>query len=65
MLEYAKTILEKVSFDALLFSKELKKALRILSSMEEVEKLRSWCYQKFKTSSELTHILDECFFVAC
>ncbi len=41
MLEYSKTVLQKVSFDAKLFYKELKKALvRLLP--EEVEELKAW-----------------------
>lgn len=41
MLEYSKTVLKKVSFDAKLFYKELKKALvRLLP--EEVEELKVW-----------------------
>ncbi|PIB36735.1 hypothetical protein BFP72_15665 [Reichenbachiella sp. 5M10] len=45
MLEYSKTILSKVSFDRSLFEKELTKA--IASVGEHIEKLRSWCYEKF------------------
>ena len=41
MLEYSKTVLKKVSFDTLLFCKELKKALKTLLP-EEVEELRVW-----------------------
>ncbi|MBQ4914738.1 hypothetical protein J8L85_09850 [Maribacter sp. MMG018] len=41
MLEYSKTVLKKVSFDAKLFYKELKKALvRLLP--DEVEELKVW-----------------------
>ncbi|QDA62559.1 hypothetical protein [Hymenobacter jejuensis] len=46
MLEYAKTILLKVSFDKILFEKELRKALRMLAPTELVE-LKEWCYQQF------------------
>lgn len=41
MLEYSKTILQKVSFDAKLFYKELKKALERLLP-EEVAELKIW-----------------------
>ncbi|TDQ29383.1 hypothetical protein [Zeaxanthinibacter enoshimensis] len=41
MLEYTKTVLQKVSFDAKLFSKELKKALERLLPYE-IEELRHW-----------------------
>ncbi|MFC2126494.1 hypothetical protein ACFLU5_17025 [Bacteroidota bacterium] len=46
MLEYAKTILRKVSFDRHLFEKELKKALKLLIPQEIVE-LKEWCYVHF------------------
>ena len=41
MLEYAKTILLKVSFDKILFEKELRKALRMLLPAELVQ-LKEW-----------------------
>jgi len=41
MLEYTKTVLQKVSFDARLFSKELKKAIdRLLPN--ELAELKEW-----------------------
>lgn len=41
MLDYTKTVLQKVSFDAKLFTKELKKAVsRLLPS--EIEELKIW-----------------------
>jgi DNA replication protein DnaD len=41
MLEYYKTVLQKVSFDVKLFSKELKKAIsRLLPG--EIEELKAW-----------------------
>lgn len=46
MLEYAKTILLKVSFDKILFEKELRKALRMLVPAE-LSELKAWCYQQF------------------
>ena len=46
MLDYFKLILEKVSFDKLLFEKELRKALAHLKPSEQ-EALRHWCYAKF------------------
>jgi hypothetical protein len=46
MLEYTKTILLKVSFDNLLFEKELRKGLRMLER-EELWQLRTWCYDTF------------------
>jgi len=58
MLEYVKTILTKVSFDAKLFEKELKKALRDLID-DEVRELKDWCYAKFSNKHEL--VLQRCF----
>jgi hypothetical protein len=46
MLEYIKTILEKVSFDIKLFEKELRKSLKMLEPAEMLE-LRDWCFLKF------------------
>lgn len=41
MLEYYKTVLQKVSFDAKLFSKELKKAISKLLPYE-IDELKHW-----------------------
>ena len=46
MLEYFKTILQKVSFDPYLFEKELKKAVRSLIP-QELREFRDWCYKTF------------------
>ncbi len=46
MLDYAKMILLKVSFNKALFEKELRKALRMLLPAE-VPDFRAWCYQQF------------------
>ncbi|NJN25371.1 MAG: hypothetical protein HC819_05060 [Cyclobacteriaceae bacterium] len=55
MLKYAKEILTKVSFDAQLFEKELKKAIKMLVP-EEIKELRAWCLEKFgKLYSTLIH----------
>jgi hypothetical protein len=52
MLEYTKTVLQKVSFDAKLFSKELKKAIsRLLPS--EIEELKRWLLQFITDKPEL------------
>jgi hypothetical protein len=48
MLEYVKTILLKVSFDKMLFEKELRKALRTLVP-GEAGQLKAWCYEQFST----------------
>ena len=46
MLEYFKTILQKVSFDPYLFEKELKKAVLSLIP-QELRELKVWCYNMF------------------
>ena len=46
MLELCKEILTKVSFDKVLFQKELSKALIWIKS-EEVEGFKSWCVKSF------------------
>lgn len=48
MLEYCKTILEKMTFDRNLFRKELEKALVYLQE-DEKGSLRDWCYQTLPT----------------
>jgi hypothetical protein len=61
MLNYVKTVLTKVSFDALLFEKELRKAMKMLIA-DELSELRNWCYASF--SGEHEAILNRCFVVA-
>jgi hypothetical protein len=46
MLEYLKTILQKVSFSRFLFERELKKGLAYLLPAELLE-FKSWCYERF------------------
>lgn len=46
-LEYAKMILQKVSFDARLFRKELKKSLSWVSH-EEANALKEWVVANYK-----------------
>lgn len=58
MLNYVKTVLTKVSFDARLFEKELRKAIKMLIA-EEVNELRNWCYASFGKQHEA--ILNRCF----
>jgi hypothetical protein len=57
MLQYAKIILTKVSFDKTLFEKELIKALRTLV-VEEIEELKQWCFHQFRQHEM---ILVRCF----
>lgn len=46
MLEFTKKILTKVSFDRVLFTKELKKAVKWLTH-DELQHLKTWCNQRF------------------
>ncbi len=56
MLEYTKTVLQKVSFDAKLFAKELRKAVsRLLPN--EIEELRIWLMQFIYDKPELQQSL--------
>ena len=58
MLDYFKSILTRVSFDARLFEKELLKAIRSLV-VDEVQELKAWCYANF--GNEHGAILNRCF----
>ncbi len=52
MFNYTKNVLERVSFDPLLFCKEVKKALKVLLPYE-IEQLRDWLLQYTKEKPEL------------
>ena len=52
MLEYTKTVLQKVSFDAKLFTKEVKKAVSLLLP-QEIEELKIWLKQFIDDKPEL------------
>ena len=54
MINYTKTILERVSFDPDLFCKELKKALQILLPYE-IEQLTQWFVEFTNQKPELKH----------
>lgn len=58
MLEYAKTVLEKVSFDRDLFRKELKKSKQMLKE-DEIELLQCWCRMSF--TEKYPDIIGEVF----
>lgn len=49
MLELCKEILTKVSFDKILFQKELSKALKWLQS-DEIDGFKEWCLKTFGTT---------------
>lgn len=57
MLNYAKTVLSRVSFDSRLFEKELRKAIKLLIA-EELLELKRWCYANF---GKYLTILNRCF----
>jgi hypothetical protein len=61
MLNYVKTVLTRVSFDARLFEKELRKAIKMLVA-DEIQDLRLWCYSNY--GREHHAILNRCFVVA-
>ncbi len=56
MLDYTKSILEKVSFDTKLFKRELKKALKSLLP-KEVEELLEWLQEFTETKPQLKPIV--------
>ena len=58
MLEYAKVILPKVSFDKSLFKKELSKCLKWIEP-REIHELREWCYKNFQ--NQYPDVLEEVF----
>lgn len=50
----------KVSFDARLFEKELRKAINVLVG-DDISELKQWCYSMF--GSQYGTILNRCFVV--
>ena len=56
MFDYTKSILERVSFDPILFCKELEKAVRILLPYE-LDQLREWLLQFTEEKPELRQCL--------
>ena len=55
MLRFSKAILQKVSFDKLLFKKELKKSISYIKK-EELMMLKIWCLATFGKHKDI--ILD-------
>ena len=47
MLELSKRILKSVSFDKILFQKELSKALKWITDAEETKLFKEWCIVEF------------------
>lgn len=58
MLNYVKKVLTKVSFDARLFEKELRKAIKMLIG-DDLQELKQWCYDRF--GNQYAVILNRCF----
>lgn len=58
MLKYTKEILTKVSFDAQLFEKELKKAIKLLIP-KEINELKKWCDDMF--GKLYSPLINRCF----
>ncbi|MDM9630636.1 hypothetical protein [Robiginitalea aurantiaca] len=56
MLEYTKTVLQKVSFDARLFRRELEKAVERLMP-NELKELKQWLLQFVTDKPELKQAL--------
>lgn len=46
MLQYTKFILHKMSFDQILFEKELRKAIGLMTDEERLD-LKAWCIIQF------------------
>lgn len=61
MLKYTKEILTKVSFDAQLFEKELKKAIKLLVP-GEINELKQWCHEQF--GKLYSALINRCFKLA-
>ena len=56
MFDYTKSVLERVSFDPILFCKELEKAIRTLLPFE-LEELREWLLNFTSEKPELKQCL--------
>ncbi len=54
--EYTKSVLERVSFDSMLFCKELEKAIKVLLPYE-IEELRLWLLSFTSEKPELRQCL--------
>lgn len=52
MLEMTKNVLKNVSFDKILFQKELKKATKWISK-DEYHQLKIWCMASFAMYSDI------------
>jgi hypothetical protein len=55
MIDYCKTVLKKVSFEPVLFEKELIKSLKWLNQTEKDEFIK-WCSNNFKNKMDSLNI---------
>ncbi|MDB2317145.1 hypothetical protein N9V23_00100 [Flavobacteriales bacterium] len=58
MLEFCKNVLQKVSFDDLLFKKELTKSLQWVNQ-GDAESLRTWCLEMY--GNKYADIIQQAF----
>ena len=58
MLEFCKNVLQKVSFDHILFKKELTKSLQWINEAD-AESLRLWCLEMY--GNEYADIIQQAF----
>jgi hypothetical protein len=58
MLEFSKSVLQKVSFDHLLFKKELSKSIQWINQ-NDLEHLREWCLEMY--GSRYANIIHQAF----
>ncbi|MDG1849291.1 MAG: hypothetical protein P8I82_02205 [Flavobacteriales bacterium] len=58
MLEFCKNVLQKVSFDDILFKKELTKSLQWVNEAD-AESLRTWCLKMY--GNKYADIIQQAF----
>jgi len=58
MLEFSKSVLQKVSFDHLLFKKELMKSIQWINQTE-AESLKEWCLEMY--GNQYAEIIQKAF----
>lgn len=58
MLEFSKSVLQKVSFDHLLFKKELSKSIQWINQSDLVH-LKEWCLEMYGT--KYSNIINQAF----
>lgn len=57
MIDFTKSILERVSFDKILFCKELEKAIKVLLPYE-LEELFTWLFDFTEEKPELRYCIN-------